>query len=202
MNTASSTHQTREQRAAADITEKINRCPITRQAVEQILANHQISISNEMTRGEITRALINIGNPSPDRHAVIMYINGEEKALPTIADAIRREDSGILRIAGADDQERRMLHTDTAKTEVELGIRQSEVSFDSEHPDIGECVVSFRNWMDNVFENVRRKSFPPRLRHKRFMVPQRFRHTIAAPDHVETDETGMFFYKGMPIVVF
>jgi len=202
MNTTSSIPQTREKRAAIDIIEKINRAPITRQEVEEILATYQISISQEEMRSKVTCALINTGNPSPDRHAVIMYINGEENALPVVADAMKRENSTIFPIAVAGDQACKKLHTDTAKTEVKSGIYQPEVSFDSERSDIGEYVVSFRHWMDNIFNNVKRKSFPPRLRHTRFEVPKRFRHAIAAPKYVEVDETGMFFYKGLPIVIY
>jgi len=202
MNTTSPTPHTPEQRAAIDIIEKINHGPITRQAVEEILTAHRIFISHEKTREEMTHSLIDMGTASHDRHAVIMYINGAENALPAVADAMKREDSTIVPTVVSHDQKYEEPHTGTPKTEVESGIYQPEVSFDSEHSDIGECVVSFRHWMDNIFNNVKRKSFPPRLRHTRFEVPKRFRHAIAAPKYVEVDETGMFFYKGLPIVIF
>ena len=202
MNTTSSIPQTREQCAAIDIIKSINRGPITRQAVEEILITHRIFISHEKTRAEMTHLLINMGTASPDRHAVIMYINGEENALPAVADAMKRENSTSVFTVVSRDQECKNLHTDAPKPKVEPGIYQPEVLFDSEHSDIGECVVSFRHWMHNVFNNVKRKSYPPRLRHTRFEVPKRFRRTIAAPQYVEVDEDGMFFYKGLPIVIF
>lgn len=74
--------------------------------------------------------------------------------------------------------------------------------FDSEHPEEGTLVQFFREWMQNVFEGVRKKSCGTRLRHHCFAVPFRFIEEIQAPHQVEMDDEGMFSYKGTPITIF
>jgi len=103
-----------------------------------------------------------------------------------------------------DSTEQTMVSTSGAEAVAATHARQCNVYFDSESQDIGQYVASFRAWMENVFKNVRRKSYTDssRLRHTKFAVPRRFIRHINAPDHVEADKDGIFTHDGTPIMIY